>query len=115
MQLFREKWRSHGEFKRQSVRKLGSGRRRVYKPAGLSHRRVGIRSPFLDRQYAFFLPGEANPGKLPAQGLGTDANWLQGHTGAFLELQKFVLPYTLLPRYRESTVARRRLVRYYIY
>lgn len=63
----------------------------------------GYRGPYLDRQYAYFFPGEANPSKLPAHGLGIDANWSHRHTWAFAELQKFVMPYTLFPNFREST------------
>lgn len=63
----------------------------------------GYRGPYLDRHYAYFFPGEANPSKLPAHGLGVDANWSHRHTWAFAELQKFVMPYTLFPSFREST------------
>jgi len=64
----------------------------------------GYRGPYLDRQYAYFFPGEANPSKLPAHALGIDGNWSHGHTSAFVELQKFVMPYTLIPNFRESAV-----------
>lgn len=63
----------------------------------------GYRGPYLDRQYAYFFPGEANPSTLPAHGLGIDANWSHHHTWAYAELQKFVMPYTLFPNFREST------------
>lgn len=63
----------------------------------------GYRGPYLDRRYAYFFPGEVNPSKLTAHGLGIDANWSHRHTSAFIELQKFVMPYTLFPNYREST------------
>lgn len=62
----------------------------------------GYRGPYLDRQYAYFYPGEANPSTLPAHGLGIDANWSHHHTWVFVELQKFVMPYTLFPNFRES-------------
>jgi hypothetical protein len=62
----------------------------------------GYRGPYLDRQYAYFLPGEANPNTLPAHGLGIDANWSHRHTSAWVELQKFVMPYTVFPDFRES-------------
>jgi len=62
----------------------------------------GYRGPYLDRHYAYFYPGEANPSKLPAHGLGMDANWSHGHTWVFLELQKFVMRYALIPNFRES-------------
>ena len=63
----------------------------------------GYRGPYLDRKYPYFFPGEANPNKLPAHGLGIDASWSRHHTWAFAELQKFVMPYTLFPNFREST------------
>lgn len=62
----------------------------------------GYRGPYLDRHYAFFLPGEVNPNKLPAHALGLDANWAHRHTWAFAELQKFLMPYTRFPDFRES-------------
>lgn len=64
----------------------------------------GYRGPYLDRHYAYFFPGEVNPNKLPAHGLGIDANWSHHHTWAFVELQKFVMPYTLIPDFRESAI-----------
>lgn len=62
----------------------------------------GYRGPYLDRHYAYYFPGEANPSKLPAYGLGLDGNWSHHHTWAFVEMQKFVMPYTLIPNFRES-------------
>src|SRR4029077_18305684 len=38
----------------------------------------------------------------PAHGLGIDASWSHRHSWAFMELQKFVMPYTLFPNLRES-------------
>jgi hypothetical protein len=62
----------------------------------------GYRGPYLDRTYAYYYPGEANPSKLPAYGRGIDGNWAHGHTMVNIELQKFVMPYTRIPRFRES-------------
>ena len=62
----------------------------------------GYRGPFLDRQYEYFYPGEKNPSQLIAHGLGTDANWAHGHTSVQGELQKFVMPYTVIPTFRET-------------
>lgn len=62
----------------------------------------GYRGPYLSRQYKYFFPGEANPSKLPAHALGLDANWARRHTSVQLELQKFVMPYTVIPNFRES-------------
>lgn len=62
----------------------------------------GYRGPYLDRRYAWYFPGEANPNTLPAHGLGIDGNWAHGHTTVNVELQKFVMPYTRIPTFRES-------------
>jgi hypothetical protein len=66
--------------------------------------RVGVsayRGPYLDRQFAFFFPGEENPSKLPAKALGFDASWTHGHTTARGEIQSFAMPYTVIPTFRE--------------
>ena len=63
----------------------------------------GFRGPYLDHEYPLFVPGEATPDTLTAHALGVDANWAHGHTSAQIELDKFVLPSTLIPRFREST------------
>ncbi len=62
----------------------------------------GYRGPYLDRKYAYYFPGEVNPGKLPAHAIGLDGNWAHGHTTAFVEVQRFVMPYTVIPDFRES-------------
>jgi hypothetical protein len=67
--------------------------------------RVGIsgyRGPYLDRHYAYYVPGEENPNKLPARAIGVDANWAHRHTTAFFEAQRFVMPYTKIPDFRDS-------------
>jgi hypothetical protein len=63
----------------------------------------GYRGPYLDRHYAFFFPGEANPSRLPARGLGLDANWAHGHTSTYMELQRFRMSYHAIPNFHEST------------
>jgi hypothetical protein len=66
--------------------------------------RVGVsayRGPYLDRNYVYFFPGEANPSTLPARALGLDVNWAHGHTSALGELQSFVMPYKAIPTFRE--------------
>jgi hypothetical protein len=62
----------------------------------------GYRGPYLDRKYAFYYPGEASPNKLPARAIGVDGNWAHGHTSAFVEMSRFVMPYTLIPNFRET-------------
>jgi hypothetical protein len=67
--------------------------------------RVGVsafRGPYLDRDDKYFFPGEANPNTLPAHALGLDASWAHGHTNVQGELQKFVMPYTVIPTFRET-------------
>jgi hypothetical protein len=67
--------------------------------------RVGVsayRGPYLDRHYEYFYPGEGNPSTLPANALGLDAAWAHHHWTVQGELQKFVMPYTVIPTYREQ-------------
>jgi hypothetical protein len=67
--------------------------------------RVGVsayRGPYLDHNFRFFYPGEGSPSTLPAHALGMDVSWVHGHTSAQGELQKFVMPYTQIPTFRES-------------
>lgn len=67
--------------------------------------RVGAsayRGPYLDRKYQYFYPGEANPNTLRANALGIEVNWAHGHTSAQGEWQKFVMPYSAIPTFRES-------------
>ena len=63
----------------------------------------GYRGPYLDRDYPYFFPGEANPNTLKAHAIGFDINWAHGHTTALGEVQKFVMPYKAIPTFREST------------
>lgn len=62
----------------------------------------GYRGPYLDRHYPYFFPGEANPNTLPASAVGVDVSWVHGHTSAQGEVQKFVMPYKLIPTFRET-------------
>jgi hypothetical protein len=67
--------------------------------------RVGVSAyhgPYLSRNYQYFQPGEANPNTLPANAFGVDAAWSHGHWNAQGEWQKFVMPYTLAPDFREQ-------------
>ena len=57
--------------------------------------------PFLDRQYKYFFPGEAKPSTLPARALGLDVAWARGHNTLQGEAQRFVMPYTVIPTFRE--------------
>jgi hypothetical protein len=62
----------------------------------------GYRGPFLDREYAYYFPDEANPSELPASAAGIDVSWAHGHTSAQGEFQNFVMPYKAIPTFRES-------------
>jgi hypothetical protein len=61
----------------------------------------GYRGPYLDRHYAYFFPGEANPNTLAAHAVGIDAGWERGHTKILAEAQKFVMPYRAIPTFSE--------------
>ena len=61
-----------------------------------------IGGPYLDRHHAFFFPGEANPSTLPAHGVGVDAQWAHGHWNVQGEFQRFEMPYTKIPDFRED-------------
>ena len=61
-----------------------------------------LRGPYLSRDYPYFLPGEANPNTLPAHAVGLDVNWAHGHTSLQGEMQRFVMPYSAIPTFRES-------------
>jgi hypothetical protein len=60
--------------------------------------------PYLDRQYAYFFPGEAPPNTLRAHAVGADASWERGHTRILAEAQKFVMPYKAIPTYSEVAI-----------
>lgn len=62
----------------------------------------GYRGPYLDRQYDFFFPGEANPNTLPAHALGVDMQWTHHHWNVQGEFQRFVMTYALIPTFRED-------------
>jgi hypothetical protein len=63
----------------------------------------GYRGPYLDRQYAYFFPGEANPISLPATAIGVDGEWAAGHWNMHGEWQHFVMAYAVIPTFRQST------------
>jgi hypothetical protein len=68
--------------------------------------RVGgsaFHGPYLDRQFEFFFPGEANPGSLPATGYGVDVQWGQGPWNVWGEWQRFRMDYKLIPVFTEHT------------
>lgn len=67
--------------------------------------RVGAsvyRGPYLDRQYAFFFPGEAPPRDLPATAVGVDVQWAFGHWNLYGEWQRFQMDYRVIPGFIEQ-------------
>jgi hypothetical protein len=58
--------------------------------------------PYLDRQYPFFFPGEAEPRNLPASGYGLDVEWGSGHWNAWGELQRFQMDYRVIPTFMQN-------------
>ncbi len=58
-----------------------------------------FRGPYLDRQYAFFFPGEANPKDLPGIGYGLDVSWGRGPWSANGELQRLKMTYRAIPNF----------------
>lgn len=61
--------------------------------AGIS----GARGPYLDRQWPFFFPGEANPNRLPGSSLGTDVQFARGHWNLETEWNWMLMPYHEIP------------------
>jgi len=59
--------------------------------------------PYLDPGSPYYFPGEQSPSQLPATGVGLDVTWARGHTTVQGEMQNFVMPYTVIPTFRETT------------
>jgi hypothetical protein len=67
--------------------------------------RVGasmFRGPYLDRQYAYFFPGESPPNTLPATGVGVDVSWGHGPWNVYGEWQHFQMDYHVISTFREQ-------------
>jgi hypothetical protein len=58
--------------------------------------------PYLDRQYAYFFPGESPPRDLPAHAYGLDAEWGWGHWNVWGEVQHFVMDYHVIPTFTQN-------------
>ena len=68
--------------------------------------RVGVaayRGPYLDRQYPYYFPGEADPRNLPGTGIGADVQWGHGHWNFNGEWQRFQMDYTVIPTFIETS------------
>ena len=64
--------------------------------------RVGAsayRGPYLDRQYAYFFPGESDPIDLPATAVGVDVEWGHGPWNVNGEWQRFQMDYHAIPTF----------------
>ena len=67
--------------------------------------RVGasfFRGPYLDRQFPYFFPGEANPSQLPATGAGIDVSWARGPWNVYGEWQRLQMDYHVIPVFSEN-------------
>jgi hypothetical protein len=60
------------------------------------------RGPYLTRDNEYFPSGGVNPNSLPATAFGIDGNWAHGHSSVQGEVQKFVMPYSVNPTFRET-------------
>jgi len=68
--------------------------------------RVGAsayRGPYLDREYAYYFPGEAPPHSLPATAFGVDVQWGRGPLNVYGEWQRFNLDYRAIPTFKQHT------------
>lgn len=63
----------------------------------------GYRGPYLDRQFEYYFPGEADPRDLPATAYGADVQWGRGHLNVNGEWQHFTMAYHKIPTFREHT------------
>ena len=57
----------------------------------------GARGPYLDRQWPFFLPGEANPNRLPGSSVDSDVQFARGHWNVEGEWNWMLMPYHEIP------------------
>jgi hypothetical protein len=62
----------------------------------------GSRGPYLDRQWPYFFPGEANPNRLPASSVGTEVQFASGHWNIEGEWNWMLLPYHKIPFVRRE-------------
>ena len=57
----------------------------------------GSRGPYLNRQWPNFLPGEANPNRLPGSSVGTELQFARGHWNVEAEWDWMLMPYHVIP------------------
>lgn len=63
----------------------------------------GYRGPYLDRNYAFYFPGEASPRSLAGSAIGVDVQWARGAWNVYGEWQRFQMDYRAIPTFKEHT------------
>ncbi|HXB66855.1 MAG TPA: hypothetical protein VNY05_01320 [Candidatus Acidoferrales bacterium] len=66
---------------------------------------VGVsanRGPYLDRQSAYYFPGEAKPRDLPGSAYGVAGAWGLGHWNVTGEWQRFVMTYRAIPTFTRT-------------
>ncbi len=64
--------------------------------------RLGVsayRGPYLDYEFPYYFPGEANPHALPATAIGVDGQWGHGPWNVYGEWQRFQDDYHVIPTY----------------
>jgi hypothetical protein len=67
--------------------------------------RLGVsayRGPYLDYEFPYYFPGEANPHALPATAIGVDGQWGHGAWNVYGEWQRFKDDYHVIPAYIEQ-------------
>lgn len=57
----------------------------------------GGRGPYLDRQWPFFFPGEANPNRLPGSSAAAGVQFARGHWNVEGEWDWMLMPYHVIP------------------
>jgi hypothetical protein len=55
------------------------------------------RGPYLDRQWPYFFPGEANPNRLPGSSAAADVEFAHGHWSVEGEWDWMLMPYHAIP------------------
>jgi hypothetical protein len=61
----------------------------------------GYRGPYLDKQYESYYTWWVSPRSEPARALGLDASFARNHSSVQVEVQKFVMPNSVVPTYVE--------------
>jgi hypothetical protein len=61
----------------------------------------GYRGPYLDKQSEGYYSWWVSPRREPARGLGLDASFARHHSSVQVEVQKFVMPNSVVPTYVE--------------